>query len=229
MLKWSGINILSYLNKLFCRVWMVYCAWRSDQPIPRLRVRTIIRGVLWEVFGTISKVGGRNSMDWSSLSVFLANSWYITISFTSVELIARISHENCVTEAGSKQPSTHFHWNIDDCTQFYVFTSGPIAGILADKYGCRLIGMIGGIFMCAGCVISSFATSVPYLYLSYGVITGTLHTLYRLNTLSDSPVYRLVFSFDLSRYLSKFTEGQYVELQDQDHSFQIKVESHRGS
>ena len=83
--------------------------------------------------------------------------------------------------------------------------------------------------MCAGCVISSFATSVPYLYLSYGVITGTLHTLYRLNTLSDSPVYRLVFSFDLSRYLSKFTEGQYVELQDQDHSFQIKVESHRGS
>ena len=76
-------NKLFYLNKLFCRVWMVYCAWRSDQPIPRLRVRTIIRGVLWEVFGTISKVGGRNSMDWSSLSVFLANSWYITISFTN--------------------------------------------------------------------------------------------------------------------------------------------------
>ena len=68
-----------------------------------------------------------------------------------------------------------------------LFTSGPIAGILADKYGCRLIGMIGGIFMCAGCVISSFATSVPYLYLSYGVITGTLLTLYRMNTLSDSP------------------------------------------
>ena len=71
--------------------------------------------------------------------------------------------------------------------------------------------------MCAGCVISSFATSVPYLYLSYGVITGTLLTLYMMNTLSDTPVYRLVFSFDfddsilISRYLSKFTEGQYVD------------------
>ena len=78
--------------------------------------------------------------------------------------------------------------------------------------------------MCAGCVISSFATSVPYLYLSYGVITGTLLTLYRMNTLSDSPAYRLVFSFDLddsiliSRYLSKFTEEQYL-----DQSFRIKT------
>ena len=70
--------------------------------------------------------------------------------------------------------------SIDTAVVIYIIISGPIAGILADKYGCRLIGMIGGIFMCAGCIISSFATSVPYLYFSYGVITGKINMSYLL-------------------------------------------------
>ena len=78
--------------KFICRVRMVYCAGRSDKPIPRLRVRTLIRSVLCGVFGTISKVGGGNSMDWCSFSIFLANTWYI-ILFSTMELISKIVPE----------------------------------------------------------------------------------------------------------------------------------------
>ncbi|XP_067675929.1 monocarboxylate transporter 13-like [Haliotis asinina] len=48
----------------------------------------------------------------------------------------------------------------------------PVTGILTDKYGCRTVTLIGAVIASTGFVISSLATSIDYLYISYGVLVG---------------------------------------------------------
>ncbi|XP_071114749.1 monocarboxylate transporter 13-like [Haliotis cracherodii] len=48
----------------------------------------------------------------------------------------------------------------------------PVAGILTDKYDCRAVTISGAVIASSGFVISSFATSIDYLYISYGVLVG---------------------------------------------------------
>ncbi|XP_046582563.1 monocarboxylate transporter 14-like [Haliotis rubra] len=48
----------------------------------------------------------------------------------------------------------------------------PVTGVLTDKYGCRTVTLIGAVIATSGFVISSFATSIDYLYISYGVLVG---------------------------------------------------------
>lgn len=48
----------------------------------------------------------------------------------------------------------------------------PVAGALSNRYSCRSVVFAGGILMSFGLVLNFFATSVEYLYISFGVITG---------------------------------------------------------
>ncbi|XP_060589719.1 monocarboxylate transporter 12-like [Ruditapes philippinarum] len=48
--------------------------------------------------------------------------------------------------------------------------TGPISGGLCDRFGCRMVAVTGAVLSSVSLLISSFATNVTYLYLTYGVL-----------------------------------------------------------
>jgi len=50
--------------------------------------------------------------------------------------------------------------------------AGPIASIFVNKYGCRVVTIMGAVIAAAGLMLSMFAKSITFLFLSVGVITG---------------------------------------------------------
>ena len=50
--------------------------------------------------------------------------------------------------------------------------SGPVIGGLCDRFGCRMVAVTGVGISFIGLLISSFATSVTYLYFTYGILGG---------------------------------------------------------
>ena len=50
--------------------------------------------------------------------------------------------------------------------------AGPIMSNLVDKYGCQKMTMIGGLFGCAGFVLSAMSNSVEVLFITFGIISG---------------------------------------------------------
>ncbi|KAG5280393.1 hypothetical protein AALO_G00088620 [Alosa alosa] len=53
-----------------------------------------------------------------------------------------------------------------------LYGTGPICSILVNRFGCRPVMMVGGIFASLGMIMASFATSIFHIYLTTGVITG---------------------------------------------------------
>ena len=51
-----------------------------------------------------------------------------------------------------------------------------VSGLLAKRFSGRTLVMAGIILSTIGLVTSSMATSVPYLYFSYGITTGAYNT-----------------------------------------------------
>ena len=49
---------------------------------------------------------------------------------------------------------------------------GPIASMLVNKYGCRVVTIMGAFLAAFGMAISAAANSLLLLYLSIGVCTG---------------------------------------------------------
>ncbi len=49
----------------------------------------------------------------------------------------------------------------------------PIAGRLLNKYGPRLVTLLGGVIVGVGWILASFSTSMPLLTLTYGIIAGS--------------------------------------------------------
>ncbi|KAJ0005222.1 hypothetical protein NQD34_011436, partial [Periophthalmus magnuspinnatus] len=60
------------------------------------------------------------------------------------------------------------HSTIDGITMF----CAPLGGFLGNHFSCRSIVMAGGLLSFTGMVLSSFATSLPYLYVTMGIVTG---------------------------------------------------------
>ncbi|XP_049519333.1 monocarboxylate transporter 7-like isoform X3 [Dermacentor silvarum] len=54
----------------------------------------------------------------------------------------------------------------------FVNLSGLVAGALIHSFGMRISVLLGGLLMSAGCLASAFATGIPFLVVSIGVITG---------------------------------------------------------
>jgi MFS transporter, OFA family, oxalate/formate antiporter len=48
----------------------------------------------------------------------------------------------------------------------------PISGKLVQKHSPRMLSIIGSVIVGAGWILSSYATSIDYLYVTYGVIAG---------------------------------------------------------
>ena len=52
----------------------------------------------------------------------------------------------------------------------YLFA--PVSTTLSRRYGCRLVTIIGGLLCITGLLASSFCTSLPPLYFTYGLVWG---------------------------------------------------------
>ncbi|KAF5893126.1 monocarboxylate transporter 4-like [Clarias magur] len=53
-----------------------------------------------------------------------------------------------------------------------LYGSGPLCSVLVNRFGCRPVMMVGGIFASLGMILASFANNIIQIYLSTGVITG---------------------------------------------------------
>ncbi|XP_070556496.1 monocarboxylate transporter 12-like [Ptychodera flava] len=55
---------------------------------------------------------------------------------------------------------------------FFTTCTGPVANLMTKRFGCRVTVITGGVLSTVGHLLSSFANSVPFLCLSYGVLVG---------------------------------------------------------
>ena len=53
-----------------------------------------------------------------------------------------------------------------------VFFAGPLAGSLAERFGCRTVALTGSLLCTVAMVASSFATDVGHYFFTYGVLFG---------------------------------------------------------
>ncbi|KAM4691852.1 monocarboxylate transporter 4-like [Rhinophrynus dorsalis] len=53
-----------------------------------------------------------------------------------------------------------------------LYGTGPLCSICVNRFGCRPVMMVGGLFASAGMICASFCTSIITIYLTVGVITG---------------------------------------------------------
>ncbi|XP_056096624.1 monocarboxylate transporter 4-like [Rhinichthys klamathensis goyatoka] len=53
-----------------------------------------------------------------------------------------------------------------------LYGTGPLCSILVNRFGCRPVMLVGGLFASLGMILASFATSIIHIYLCIGVITG---------------------------------------------------------
>lgn len=56
---------------------------------------------------------------------------------------------------------------------YFLYSSlGPLSSILSVKYSYRTVTFVGAAFCSAGMILTHWATSIEYLYVSYGVFVG---------------------------------------------------------
>lgn len=83
-------------------------------------------------------------------------------------------------------------------TQLVMGITSPIAGRLLDKFGPKQVMIAGGIFFTLGCYLSTFATEVWHLYITYSLILGIgdglLYTNCVVNTVKWFPDRRALAS-----------------------------------
>ncbi|KAJ7989899.1 hypothetical protein DPEC_G00309270 [Dallia pectoralis] len=53
-----------------------------------------------------------------------------------------------------------------------LYGTGPLCSVLVNRFGCRPVMMVGGLFASLGMILASMSTSIMHIYLSTGVITG---------------------------------------------------------
>uniref|UniRef100_A0A4W6DL24 Solute carrier family 16 member 3 n=1 Tax=Lates calcarifer TaxID=8187 RepID=A0A4W6DL24_LATCA len=53
-----------------------------------------------------------------------------------------------------------------------LYGTGPLCSVLVNRFGCRPVMMVGGLFASLGMILASFATNIVSIYLCTGVITG---------------------------------------------------------
>ncbi|KAE8283560.1 Monocarboxylate transporter 4 [Larimichthys crocea] len=53
-----------------------------------------------------------------------------------------------------------------------LYGTGPLCSVLVNRFGCRPVMMVGGLFASLGMILASFSTSIIHIYLTAGVITG---------------------------------------------------------
>ena len=52
----------------------------------------------------------------------------------------------------------------------YLF--GPITSGLGERFGCKVVAFLGGFLCILGLLLTSYATDLPKLYVTYGILWG---------------------------------------------------------
>jgi len=55
---------------------------------------------------------------------------------------------------------------------FYVSHAGPIASALANRFGCRIVSIVGSVIAGVFFIISQFSPNIDVLIFTYGVMGG---------------------------------------------------------
>ena len=66
--------------------------------------------------------------------------------------------------------------------------SGPIASMLVNRYGCRVVTAVGAVLAAFGLAISAAANSLVLLYFSIGVCTGKFDYIFLIHTTGSGRV-----------------------------------------
>ncbi|XP_064615456.1 monocarboxylate transporter 12-like [Liolophura sinensis] len=53
-----------------------------------------------------------------------------------------------------------------------MYAAGPLASVLTNKYDCRRVTIFGGLVMALGLGITFFASSIYFIMVSFGILTG---------------------------------------------------------
>ncbi|XP_034046140.1 monocarboxylate transporter 4 [Thalassophryne amazonica] len=53
-----------------------------------------------------------------------------------------------------------------------LYGTGPLCSVLVNRFGCRPVMMVGGLFASLGMIMASFSTNIIHIYFCTGIITG---------------------------------------------------------
>ncbi|XP_034959930.1 monocarboxylate transporter 7 [Zootoca vivipara] len=81
------------------------------------------------------------------------------------------------------ESNSRISWIISICVFVLTFTA-PLSTVLTNRFGHRLVVVIGGLLISTGMVTGSFARSVVEMYISIGVVSGLGYCLAFLPTVT---------------------------------------------
>ncbi|XP_042305651.1 monocarboxylate transporter 7 isoform X1 [Sceloporus undulatus] len=82
-----------------------------------------------------------------------------------------------------EETNSRISWIISICVFVLTFTA-PLSTVLANRFGHRLVVIIGGLLISTGMVGGSFARTVTEMYISIGIISGLGYCLTFLPTVT---------------------------------------------
>lgn len=73
---------------------------------------------------------------------------------------------------------------------FIQCSTGIIFSVFVNRYGCRIVVIVGGLTWFVGFGLSSLATSIGVLYVTYGIVAGAF-SIYVTLMLYDQDLYEV--------------------------------------
>lgn len=68
---------------------------------------------------------------------------------------------------------------------FFIFSSAPVASVLVVQFSQRAVIIVGGLLTASGMILASLDLSLPWLYLTMGVLQGNaLRTFSKLRRIA---------------------------------------------
>ncbi|XP_033731826.1 monocarboxylate transporter 4-like [Pecten maximus] len=108
------------------------------------------------------------SYQWTNVSILVSS---FGLHFVSLGMVTSfgVMYSELRDQFGSGAAETSW---VASLSSGLLLVIGPAAGILEKRFGCRVVAMTGSTLIGVGMVASTFAPSLYWLFLTYGVITG---------------------------------------------------------
>ncbi|XP_061761965.1 solute carrier family 16 member 6b isoform X1 [Nerophis ophidion] len=114
--------------------------------------------------------------------------WAVAMAFFVVEICTYgtlkslgVFLQDLMEEFG--ESNSRVSWVISICVFIFTFTA-PLSAVLSNRFGHRLVVMVGGFLISLGTISSAFANSINEMYVTMGVVSGLGHSLAFLPTLT---------------------------------------------
>ncbi|KAM3860040.1 monocarboxylate transporter 12-B-like [Diretmus argenteus] len=101
--------------------------------------------------------------------VIVACCFMVTVCTRAVTRCISIFFVEFQAHFGGDYSGTAWIHSLVDCT---TMLCAPLGSLVGNRWSCRVAVMVGGLLSSSGLLLSSFASSLEFLYLSLGVLTG---------------------------------------------------------